>query len=83
MTKAETTLLNAMQVFGNEFPRSQSSRRTILHMIPGSTREEWDPFTSLDDQFYEVCADEIFESKANEWLRVVCRIKDLKAGLVG
>jgi hypothetical protein len=46
-------LAEAMQFFGNSYPREQSDRLEALDGRQGRRREEWDPFYRLDERFYE------------------------------
>jgi hypothetical protein len=46
-------LAEAMAFFGNPYPREQEIRATRLEAIPGKTREKWDPFLALTEQFYK------------------------------
>ena len=45
-------LEEAMGFFGDSYPRGQEERRERLAEVPGDKREEWDPFSTLDDRFY-------------------------------
>jgi Domain of unknown function (DUF4375) len=42
----------AMQYFGEPYPREQFDR-PVPERIPGKKREEWNPFYSLDERFYD------------------------------
>src|SRR5262249_30868263 len=42
----------AMQYFGKPYPREQFDR-AVPERTPGKKREEWDPFYSLDERFYD------------------------------
>jgi hypothetical protein len=45
----------AIGFFGAPYPREQARRSAVLERRPGATREEWDPFYQLDEQFYSRC----------------------------
>ncbi len=45
-------LEEAMAYFGNSYPREQADRLRLLTGRPGSRREQWDPFCTLDERFY-------------------------------
>jgi len=77
---AANIVRQAINVFGPEFPRSQLERQRFLEKFEGETREQWDPFHGLDDQFYEATVDETYEPLANKWLRETCGIRNLKQG---
>ncbi|MGV3484242.1 MAG: DMP19 family protein [Planctomycetaceae bacterium] len=80
LTDAAIVLREAMQVFGEEFPRSQSSRQQVLAKFEAPTREEGDPFYEMDDRFFAATKDEVFEQVANNWLREMCGINRLRDG---
>jgi hypothetical protein len=47
-------LREAMNSFGATYPRDREQRQRLLSQpVKGKRREEWDPFSSLDDRFYE------------------------------
>jgi hypothetical protein len=54
----------AMVMFGTPYPRKQEKRRRFLRGFSGEGRDEWDPFTALDDAFYK----EIGEGDLNDAL---------------
>ena len=43
---------NTMAYFGEPFPRDREIRTSILKHLGGSKRAEWDPFYSIDNDFY-------------------------------
>jgi hypothetical protein len=53
LTEWAEILAEAMQVFGTPYPREREDRQERLSEFKGRKREEWDPFHSLDDRFYE------------------------------
>jgi hypothetical protein len=69
-------LTEAIGYFGPDYPRPTGERQQVLLMIPkGPTRDDWDPFSKLDDRFYAwLRADE-----SDRW----CRVADEYAGRVG
>lgn len=46
------TLERAMKFFGSPYPRDNAKRQALLGDVRGETREQWDPFHQLDDEFY-------------------------------
>src|SRR4051794_21209377 len=42
----------AMRFFGEPYPRERDVRRERLAGVAGDDREDWDPFTALDDRFF-------------------------------
>lgn len=48
----------AMAMFGTPYPRAQKQRCRFLKGISGETRDEWDPFTAIDEAFYEAIGGE-------------------------
>jgi len=44
---------DAMAFFGEEYPRDRGVRDAALPRPEGRPREQWDPFTDLDERFYE------------------------------
>jgi Domain of unknown function (DUF4375) len=75
----------ATSVFGRVFPRSQDLRRQLLASFPGEAREEWDPFSQMDDRFYASLpyGGDAYDAAADRWLREVCGIKSLHDTLEG
>jgi len=55
-------LLEAMQYFGEPYPRERMSRIHMLPKMVGQSRDAWDPFLALDERFFG-CAD----SERNVW----------------
>lgn len=78
LPKAAAIVREAVAVFGPDFPRSQEKRQEFLARFPGETREEFDPFVTLDDRFYDALADTTFDDACDRWLREVCGIDDLR-----
>ena len=62
-------LEDAMAFFGSPYPREQTERENALAEIVGETRQERDPFYSLDDEFYRLCSVENggFETAADTY----------------
>jgi hypothetical protein len=54
LPEAASLIQEAMAFFGDPYPRDQERRAAALEAVPGSSREEWDPFRHLDDPFYAV-----------------------------
>ncbi len=46
-------LAEAMNFFGSSYPRERFDRLKLLPVANGRARQEWDPFTALDEQFYD------------------------------
>lgn len=65
----------AISFFGELYPREREKRQEILYSIPGETREEYDPFYKLDEQFYKCTgtnsmdSEYRFEMMADEYAR--------------
>ena len=53
-----TVIEEAIQFFGNSYPREQEKRNEILDNVQGSEAEEWNPFFKLDDRFYKFAVEE-------------------------
>jgi hypothetical protein len=67
-----TLVGQAISYFGPEYPRAQDERNSVLPSRPaGKTAAEWDPFYSLDGQFYALLKkdDAVWERTANEYAR--------------
>jgi hypothetical protein len=43
----------AMGFFGEDYPRDRDVRDAALPRTEGRPREQWDPFSELDERFYE------------------------------
>jgi Domain of unknown function (DUF4375) len=46
-------LAEAMKHFGTPYPRERDKRQQYLRIRQRRAREEWDPFSQLDERFYE------------------------------
>jgi Domain of unknown function (DUF4375) len=55
---AAAILERAMKFFGTPYPREQVVRVERLNSRQGSTRQEWDPFYGLDEEFYHALGPE-------------------------
>lgn len=79
LNDAASAVTKAMLIFGRTYPRSQAARERFLQAIPGARREEWDPFHSLDEEFYAGFdrSANSFDKRADQWLRERCRITQL------
>ena len=65
-----TVLDEAMQFFGKPYPRERADRLDRLAEFSrpkGGTRQEWDPFYDLDEQFYKFW--DCWEETANLYAR--------------
>jgi Domain of unknown function (DUF4375) len=60
-------LERAMAVFATPYPRAQEMRQQFLSSIPGEIREEWDPFSALDNAFYEAIGDDALDDAADAY----------------
>ena len=49
--RSAAILERAMQFFGVPYPRDADVRLELLEQVRGETREQWDPFRHLDDEF--------------------------------
>jgi len=52
---AGVVIAKAMKFFGASYPRNREERSKALEAVPGfpnAERDEWDPFTALDEAFY-------------------------------
>jgi len=52
LTEWANILADGMRFFGEEYPREQTERLTLLRGWRGRTREEGDPFYALNKRFY-------------------------------
>ena len=52
----------AISRVGAPYPRDRSARLSVLPQADGRPREEWDPFTDLDNRFYEW-----LDSESSRW----------------
>lgn len=61
----------AMELFGQPYPREREKRINILDRIPGETRKEWDPFYELNTRFYALLGPDHlrFAKAADEYAR--------------
>lgn len=61
----------AIRAFGDDYPRDQDERREVLARLerPGKERAEWDPFYSLDDEFYAATGTGRFREQADAFVR--------------
>lgn len=61
----------AMQFFGEPYPRDQRTRQRRLARPRGVPREQWRPFASLDERFYDWSRREPggFERRADAYAR--------------
>ena len=76
--EAASTVKDAMAVFGQEFPRSQSERQRFLSTFSGNDQSDRDPFFLINDRFYSALDDvAAYEDAANQWLRETCGISSL------
>jgi Domain of unknown function (DUF4375) len=57
----------AMAVFGTPFPRAREMRQQFLSSIPGEARDEWDPFTALDQAFYKAKGGDVLYDAADAY----------------
>lgn len=67
-----TLVEQAISYFGPEYPRARDVRSSVLPSRPaGQKAAEWDPFHSLDGQFYALLKqdDAAWERAANEYAR--------------
>ena len=86
MPEAAQGLQQAMDLFGKDYPRSQSARQEFLDQFTGETREQWDPFYEIEKTFYPTVGrtgpdytdPHAYVEAANKWLREVCGITDLR-----
>ena len=53
LAQAGAVLEEAMAFFGSEYPRDLEKRSSALDAMPGTKRDEWDPFVQLDPRFYD------------------------------
>ena len=58
MPQCSSLVTEAMRFFGTPYPRADADRQAALSAVPGESRGEWDPFTKMDDQFYELIGTE-------------------------
>jgi hypothetical protein len=73
-----SAIKEAMAIFGNEFPRSQSERQRILATLTGADGSESNPFSLIDAHFYSALDDRaLYDEAANRWLRETCGISSL------
>lgn len=76
--EAASTVKDAMAVFGEQFPRSQSERQRFLSTFSEDDRSDWDPFFLIDDRFYSALDDgAAYKEAADHWLRETCGISSL------
>jgi len=60
-------LRSAMSFFGPDYPRDRSVRSEALSDRPETSRKDWDPFYSTDDQFYACLRQQTFEESADTY----------------
>jgi Domain of unknown function (DUF4375) len=60
-------LRSAMSFFGSDYPRQRDARCQSLSARTGTTRKDWDPFFSTDDQFYACLRQQTFEDSADAY----------------
>lgn len=78
LPEAASAVKDAVAVFGQDFPRSQSERQRFLLTFSGDDRSDWDPFFRIDDRFYSALDDDAaYTEAANKWLRETCGISSL------
>jgi Domain of unknown function (DUF4375) len=67
-----STVQEAMDYFGNTYPRERSARLMLLPDSPVGKRSSWDPFTALDDRFYGCIEAErnLWETRADRYAAV-------------
>jgi hypothetical protein len=53
VTELANMLAEAMLFFGTPYPRERDDRQYLLPPRQGPPRERWDPFSRLDELFYE------------------------------
>jgi hypothetical protein len=70
LTPTATIVRSAMNFFGAPYPRRRELRQQVLWQLPGETRQEWDPFNSLTDEFYaSLKPDSKFDDAADHLVR--------------
>jgi hypothetical protein len=69
LSEVATLVGRAMAFFGTAYPRTQDVRVRALEAIPGKTEQEWNPFCSLDAEFYKLlpAAEATFERAADAY----------------
>jgi hypothetical protein len=62
----------AIQKFGADYPRDHAMRDAALQalLLPGQLRREWDPFYSLDDEYYAAKSRSAFYEQIDTYARV-------------
>lgn len=79
LPEAAEVLRNAIRVFGHQFPRTQATRNEFLRKFQGNSRDQWDPFYKMDDEFFTSLPyeEKTFDHAADRWLREVCGVTRL------
>lgn len=76
--EAASAIKDAIAIFGNEFPRSQSERQRTLATLTGVDGSDSNPFALIDARFYSTLDDRaLYDEAANRWLRETCGISSL------
>ena len=64
---AAAVIEEAMSVFGPDYPRDRAQRVTMLEALLAASRRQSNPFTALDDRYYDLVPSERFESAADSY----------------
>jgi len=67
----------AMQFFGDQYPRSRTERIEKLPSREGR-RKDWDPFYEIDSTIFTTFSSKRQRTLANKWLRETCGIRTLE-----
>jgi hypothetical protein len=65
----------AIERFGTEYPRDRVMRDAALQtlLLPGQRRQEWDPFTLLDEEYYAARHNSAFDEHIDAYARTHAR----------
>jgi|tagenome__1003787_1003787.scaffolds.fasta_scaffold19634661_1 hypothetical protein len=71
LPEVASVVARCVHMLGEQYPRDRAERTRALKKLerPGTDRSEWDPFSSMDKEFYRLTGTRKFDEQADSFVR--------------